>query len=152
VCNIGAGDTGLPVRIRPAEDRDKWEVIALGSREFPYIEHPDAFFLERMHGNYFFVAEVNGEFAGFIDMEPSQEDEYTAIIMGFAVRPEMRGKGIGNALMDFALRFLRAVGFRKVIMYSRKDNDVANHIYKKHGFTVVKEHKGILKWEKTIPR
>ncbi len=150
MCDIGAGNPGLPVRIRPAEKKDRWEILALGSREFPYIEHPDAFFLERMHRNYFFVAEVEGKFAGFIDMEPTVNDEYTAMIMGFAVRPEMRGKGIGNALMEFALRFLKAVGFRRVIMYSKKDNDVANHIYKKHGFRIVKEHKGILKWEREL--
>ncbi|MDN5358671.1 MAG: hypothetical protein PWP76_514 [Candidatus Diapherotrites archaeon] len=147
MCSIGAGDSGIPVRIRPVEEKDRWEVIALGSREFPYIEHPDAFFLERMHRYYFFIAEVDGKFAGFIDMEPSLEDEHTAIIAGFAVRPEMRGKGIGKKLFEFAIRFLRATGFRRAIIYSKKDNDVANAIYKKHGFQVTKEHEGILKWE-----
>lgn len=149
MCSIGERNPGLHIRIRPADEKDRWEVIALGSKEFPYIEHPDAFFLERMNKYYFFVAEVNGKFAGFIDMEPT-EDEYTALIAGFAVRPELRGQGIGTALFDFAVRFLKAVGFKKAIIYSKKDNNVANKIYKNYGFRIVKEYQGIVKWEREL--
>ena len=130
------------------EERDRWEVIALGSREFPYVEHPDAFFIERMAKHYFFVAEVDGAFAGFIDME--SVDAGSGLIAGFAVRPELRGRGVGNALFDFALRFLGAVGFRKAIIYSKKENQIANKIYVKFGFSTVSEHKGILKWMKEL--
>jgi len=148
VCGIGEGNSGLPLRIRLVEEKDRWEVIALGSREFPYIEHPDAFFLERMENHYFFVAEVDGKFAGFIDMEPERGD--TALIAGFAVRPELRGKGIGTELLKFALRFLKAVGFKKAVIYSKNGNSAANRIYRKFGFSVVKECNGILKWEKEL--
>jgi len=131
------------------DEGDRWEVIALGSREFPYIRHPDAFFLERMERCYFFVAEVDGEFAGFIDMEP-EGSEGSAVIAGFAVRPELRRRGIGTALLDFAVRFLKAVGFRKAVIYSKRDNEVANRLYRKFGFRVVEENRGILRWEREL--
>jgi len=130
------------------EEEDRWEVIALGSREFPYVEHPDAFFMERMAKHYFFVAEVDGAFAGFIDMEPVGTED--ALIAGFAVRQELRGRGVGRALFDFALRFLKAVGFKKAIIYSKKDNHIANKIYRKFGFNAVSENNGIVKWMRAL--
>ncbi len=123
----------------------------MGAAEFPYIQHPDAFFLARIHRFYVFVAEINGEFAGFVDIEPfPSEDEYTALLAGIAVQREFRGRGIGSDLMRFALRFAKAVGFRRIIIFSKKDNIPAKKLYERFGFRVEKEHRGILKWVRRL--
>gem|GEM_PF-4305961 len=60
MCDIGAGDPGLRIRIRQVTPADWNEVIHIGKESFDYITNPGEFFLERMLKYHFFVGEVNG--------------------------------------------------------------------------------------------
>ena len=55
------------------------------------------------------------------------------------VAPEARGSGLGNALLEAALGETRARGFATVDLWTFDRLDVAAHLYRKHGFSVVEE-------------
>jgi ribosomal-protein-alanine N-acetyltransferase len=129
--------------------REDWNsVIRIGKRCFNYIENPGQFFLERMIRYYFFVGELDGEVVGFVDME--KESETVAQITGLAVAPEFRGRGIGSALLDFGLRFLKSLGFRKARVMTLRTNTVAMHMYKKHGFVETENNGDVVFLEKEL--
>ena len=84
---------------------------------------------------YFFVAETDGEVVGFIDMEALSPD--TASVTGLAVKKNWRGKGIGKTLLKFGVRFLRAMGFKKIRIMTLRTNSPALRLYESVGFKSV---------------
>ncbi len=126
--------------------RDLWNIVALGSEAFPYIVDPESFFAERIAKHMVFVAEVNGKFAGFVDME-NGKDTYTAILAGLAVKKEFRGQGVGKTLLSFATRFLRALGYQRVVLITKKENNPAVSLYRSAGFRETAEKNGIVRME-----
>jgi ribosomal protein S18 acetylase RimI-like enzyme len=67
-----------------------------------------------------------------------EEGDY--YISNVAVYPEFRGKGIGKALMLKAEELAGQRGARRVALDVEKDNENAIRIYKKLGYSVVREH------------
>lgn len=55
-------------------------------------------------------------------------------IKDLAVRPEHRGKGIGETLLERGLAVLSAKGARSVKLEVRENNDAAINLYEKYGF------------------
>ena len=149
MCNIGAGDKGLRIRIRQVAPEDWNEVIRIGRESFDYIANPGEFFLERMLKYYFFVAEANGEVVGFIDMEALPDG--AAAITGLAVKKAWRGKGIGKTLAEFGVRFLQALGFKKIHIMTLKHNEPALRIYKSLGFSETGTKGDVVFLEKDLP-
>ncbi len=123
-------------------------MIQIGADAFPYVSDPPQFFIERMLKYYFFVAEVRGEVVGFVDMEKISDD--TAQISGIAVRKEWRKRGIGKVLMEFALRFLRSIGFYRVRVMTLRDNIQALALYNRHGFCEVETRGNVVILEKEL--
>jgi ribosomal-protein-alanine N-acetyltransferase len=56
-----------------------------------------------------------------------------------AVRPEHRGRGLGRALVEAALRHGRAVGVRRALLEVRRSNLAAQRLYLGLGFSQVGE-------------
>jgi len=54
------------------------------------------------------------------------------------VTPEVRGLGLGRRLVNACLRFARARGYRKVILWTQSELDAARHIYQRAGFRRVR--------------
>lgn len=51
-----------------------------------------------------------------------------------AVREDSRRRGIGDALMEEAIRYCRSHGVKAVYLEVRRSNEAAIRLYKKHGF------------------
>jgi ribosomal protein S18 acetylase RimI-like enzyme len=133
---IATVKTKVPVEIRTVSIEDVksglYEGVKLASGDESY-EHNEA--LGRIcNGNVCFVAMVENEVAGFAWLyfrkrkyEPAIEREETfkdgeALIYDRAVFPEFRRKGIGNKLNEERLRYLKAKGYKRVLVYVEADN------------------------------
>jgi GNAT superfamily N-acetyltransferase len=83
------------------------------------------------------VAEHEGEFTGSIAIEGKDSESSDARLRWFIVEPEWQGKGIGQKLMEQALTFCRARGYKKIVLWTFAGLDPARVIYERAGFRLV---------------
>jgi GNAT superfamily N-acetyltransferase len=55
--------------------------------------------------------------------------------------PAFRGRGIGKRLVEEAVRFSRASGYRRIILWTQDCLTSARRIYQSAGFQLVREEK-----------
>jgi len=79
------------------------------------------------------VAEVDGEAVGYISCRPDRESGI-GWIANFAVLPAHQKRGLGRALMDAALDYLRQQGMEYVKIEALEQNEIAPRFYSKLGF------------------
>ncbi|UZH54924.1 GNAT family N-acetyltransferase [Salinimicrobium tongyeongense] len=82
-------------------------------------------------GNIFFARE-NQKILGTVALMKMDEGVFELTKM--AVRPDARGKKVGQKLMQHTLNFARNKAWEKLIIYSNRKLENAIHIYKKYGF------------------
>lgn len=86
----------------------------------------------------FLVAEVEGEIVGILNIKGGlRSRQRHAGELGISVKKGWRGKGLGEQLMEAALRWARREGILKRIelkVYAR--NTAAIHLYQKYGFEI----------------
>ncbi len=83
--------------------------------------------------NLMFVSEVDDSIAGFVIVG---YDGHRGWIYSLAVNEELRGKGIGQALVNRAEDELRQLGCEKVNLQVRSDNAGVVEFYEDLGFSV----------------
>lgn len=93
------------------------------------------------------VAERGGEVAGCIGIVGQADG--SAQLRWFLVDPAHRGAGIGRMLLDEALAFCRAEGFRSVFLWTVKGLDAVAHLYRSAGFRVTQEETHV-RWGATV--
>lgn len=83
-----------------------------------------------------FVAEEEGQVVGYITTRP---DPFTRIgrIPNLAVDPAFRGRGIGSALIERALDYLRAAGMAMAKIETLEQNERGQALYPRFGFREV---------------
>lgn len=83
------------------------------------------------------IAERDGEFLGCVFLMHKGAD--TAQLRMLLVEPAARGTGLGRALVDECVRFARQCGYKKMVLWTNSQLDVARHIYQSHGFELIRE-------------
>lgn len=142
------------VRIREAKKDELSRIRELTIQELPDElydfekggeEAASAAFSERIDelfghgGNEFYVAEVDGEpgMAGYVWLGVSHRP-FSGMKVGWIydiqVVPAHRGKGIGRALMEHALKASRERGFALTGLMVKADNKPAYALYESLGF------------------
>ena len=95
------------------------------------LSQPKKYIIDR--GGHIFFAEVNGEIFGTLALMPTnQPDQFELTKM--AVKPEARGKRIGQHLIIHSIDFAKSQGWKQLILYSNTKLENAIHIYRKYGF------------------
>jgi len=99
-------------------------------------------FDELVRSGCFWVWDRNGTIAGFYKATRYPGRVSHVVLLGtLAVDPQLHGQGVGRAMMDDALRHLRAEGIRRVELFAESDNALALAFYERLGFV----HEGTLR-------
>jgi aminoglycoside 6'-N-acetyltransferase I len=134
--------------IRHIRDSDKASWVRLRYLLWPdaepsHEEEADRFFLgAAKEPEAVLVAEVNGEIVGFLEtsIRPYAEGcttDSVGFVEGWYVEPEVRGRGIGRALMRAAEDWARGKGCIEFGSDCDLDNGVSAAIHKALGFEEV---------------
>ncbi|WCN82373.1 GNAT family N-acetyltransferase [Micromonospora sp. LH3U1] len=82
------------------------------------------------------VAERAGELVGFSYLGPDDEDDpETGLLNAIHLEPAEQGRGTGRALMTDALDAMRALGWRRAVLWVLRDNAHARGFYERGGWT-----------------
>ena len=82
------------------------------------------------------VAEVDGEPAGSVSVEPEIGRCRHIFEFGIFVRSRFWGKGVGSALMKEAINLAKQLGCRRLVLDTTEGNERAIRLYKKFGFEI----------------
>jgi len=78
------------------------------------------------------VVESNGEVVGCIAIVRVNDED--SQLRWFILRPDHRGRGLGKSLVADAIEFSRGMGYKRIILWTFSELDVAIAIYRKFGF------------------
>jgi GNAT superfamily N-acetyltransferase len=90
----------------------------------------------------FWTASVGGRVEGSITIDGVHAAVEGAHLRWFILSDELRGKGVGNQLMEAAISFCRSRGYGRVYLWTFEGLHAARHLYEKNGFRLVEQHKG----------
>ena len=97
--------------------------------------------IQQVRFDWLVIAEVAGEYAGFLYWHLGDNPFFAPKIARFAhirevqVLERFQGQGVGRELMVFALERLKTLGIQDVFLATAETNDAARHLYESLGFT-----------------
>lgn len=121
--------------IRQFEPRDTTRILEIAEESLS--EYYTGTLIMELYESWpeaFKVFTVDDHISGFLIGARNSPDE--ARILMFAVERKLRGKGIGNTLMQDFLAFCSKDGILSVKLEVKTDNDLAINFYKRFGFIV----------------
>ncbi len=119
--------------IRAMTLEDLPQVLKIERQSFSTPWSEEMFLQElRSRESLLFVAECGGRVLGYIATRLLGGGHSEVRVL--AVRPDLRGRGIGMALLERAMKALYYRGARKVYLEVRKSNTAARALYLKAGF------------------
>jgi GNAT superfamily N-acetyltransferase len=90
----------------------------------------------------FWTAAVGDRIEGSITIDGVHAAAEGAHLRWFILSDELRGKGVGNQLINTAMAFCRSLGYRRVYLWTFEGLGAARHLYEKNGFKLAEQHKG----------
>ena len=85
-------------------------------------------------GCAYFVVEVDGRVCGGAGVAPLHGEAGTCELRKMYFLPELRGRGVGNALIVRCLDAVRGLGYRQCYLETLTGMDAAQKLYEKHEF------------------
>jgi GNAT superfamily N-acetyltransferase len=85
------------------------------------------------------IAEIDGQHVGHVFLVKHPTDPDTAKLRLLLVEPGARSMGLGDALVRESIRFARAAGYRRVVLWTQSILTAAHRIYDRAGFQLVRE-------------
>jgi DNA-binding MarR family transcriptional regulator/ribosomal protein S18 acetylase RimI-like enzyme len=90
-------------------------------------------------GERLWIAELDGERVGCVFVVRNQHDANAAQIRCLLVAPRGRGQGVGHRLVEECIRFARAEGYERVVLWTNDVLTAARNLYQSLGFTLTGE-------------
>jgi GNAT superfamily N-acetyltransferase len=85
------------------------------------------------------IAEVDGRNAGHIFLVKHPSEANVAKLRLLFVEADARGLGLGETLVTECVRFAKAAGYKKIVLWTQSILVAAHRIYERAGFRLVKE-------------
>ncbi len=154
MARIGARPTYFLRSFRPGDLG--WIVFRHGelySLEHGYNHHFEALVAElaadflRTHDPKYencWIAEKDGKRVGSIVVVKKSKKH--AAIRLLLVEPAERGNGVGKALLEECIRFVKEAGYSKLSLSTNSELVIARKLYKQVGFTMVKKEPNYKEW------
>jgi ribosomal protein S18 acetylase RimI-like enzyme len=129
---------GVRIRRAKLDDMEEIEILLLELIGEPKGERRK-FFIKALSSEDYagFLAEKNGEIIGYVDLWGFSDPGHGAVlgvIPSFIVSKEHRRKGIGDLLLEEAVKEANRRKFKEFHVWTEFENETAKAIYKKHGF------------------
>lgn len=126
--------------IRKAQNSDLSSLCALERELFLPHNYPlsRGSFAYHIKNNLLYVTEIDGVLAGYVLVLIKRKN---AKLYSLGVSRSYRNRKISQELLLLALEELLALGFKRVLLEVRTDNEAAIALYKKMGFSELKKLK-----------
>jgi GNAT superfamily N-acetyltransferase len=100
-------------------------------------------FISRFHEDVdgFWMASVEGTFAGAIAIDGHQTQGKGARLRWFIVAPEFQNRGVGGLLIREAVDFCKQAGHKSLHLWTFEGLDAARTLYEREGFWLSEEHR-----------
>ena len=138
--------------LRPPQPGDLGWVVhrhgAVYAQEYGYNEQFEALvaeivahFVQRYNAKRerCWIAEQDGAVVGSVFLV--ERSKTVAQLRLLLVEPQARGSGLGTRLVDECVRFARAAGYRKIMLWTQSELRAARRLYQAAGFCVVGKEK-----------
>lgn len=135
--------SGVEVRRAQAEDLEAVAPLFTAYRVFyrqPHDPEADRVFLKERLDNgesVIFIAEANGEPAGFVQLYPSFSSvalKRVWVLNDLYTSKETRKQGVGTALLEQARAFAAETGAKGLVLETTPDNETAQALYEQLGW------------------
>lgn len=120
---------------RYAENKDVFDILSLDNENFSN-NFKEAFYLEYIKNQRVIVAEKEENVIGYVIFNQILDE---AEIYKIVVLKELRKKQIAFKIIEFLLNKLKKTNVEKIFLEVRKNNIPAINLYKKCGFTNIRE-------------
>jgi GNAT superfamily N-acetyltransferase len=128
--SVDAGPRLRHIRLRALADAPD----AFGSTYAEAVARPMATWSEQLENMATFVAVKDGEDVGLVRCVGDAHRRNTAWLISMWVAPQVRGKGVGNTLVDAVTECARAIGATRLLLDVADDNRQAIALYARKGF------------------
>lgn len=95
------------------------------------LDDPQTHILDK--GGAILIAELEGEPVGTVGLVPGHGDQVLELIK-MSARSDVKGRGIGRALMDASIEKAKAMGATRIWLETNTKLDAALALYRKSGF------------------
>jgi ribosomal protein S18 acetylase RimI-like enzyme len=126
------------VRKATLDNMEKVEVLLQELIGDPLLNRRKYFIKALSSENYMgFLAELEGEIVGYVDLWGFPDPGHGAVlgvILNFIVSKNHRKMGIGDRLLDKAVKEAEKRDFKEFHVWTEFENEAAKAVYRKHGF------------------
>jgi len=143
--------TGMIGDIAALHARTHAPIIGAGPAFEGVVSQAMAEFMPRVgnpQNNTWSVVE-NGQTIASITIDGEDLEGNIAHLRWFILAPELRGKGLGKALLLTALTHCDSLGFEEIHLWTLKGLDAARRLYERNGFELADEYDGD-QWGKKV--
>ena len=142
---INKSSTGIVIRLMEIDDLKK--VLEIEKQSFSVPWTYDLFFSELTRNRYarYFILEKDNEVVGYLGLWHKGSSFH---ITNIAIAENLRRKGYGEKFLKFIEKIAATYRIKKISLEVRRSNCIAQDMYRKYGYKVIRVLKNYYQEEK----